>query len=244
MKNGTFRKIAATTSYTLPATNRYETNDRTFLNTNELIIKNTNSREDNYYYPYATGIKTGFTTPAKNCLIASAEKNDMKFITVVLGAELTNEGLSQRYLNTISMFEFAFDNFSFQKIKEKGNFIDTIEIENGTNDTKKLEIGIDKEIIALTSLDVDIASLEGEIDLDDDLKAPIKEGDKVGTITYEIEGLTYTADLVANSSVKKKTSTGIIVLTIVIMMLLIIGFVYLNKTSMKNRRKRNYNLNF
>ncbi|MBR3152341.1 MAG: D-alanyl-D-alanine carboxypeptidase [Clostridia bacterium] len=244
MKNETFRKIAATTSYTLPATNRYETNDRTFLNTNELVIKNTNAREDNYYYPYATGIKTGYTTPAGNCLISSAEKNGMKFITVVFGALVTDEGLSQRYLNTIAMFEFAFNNYSFQKVKDQGNLIDTVEIENGTDDTKKLEIGIDKEIVALTSLDVDITNLKGEIDLNDDLKAPIKKGDKVGTITYEIEGLTYTADLIANSDVKKKTSAELIIWTTLIILLLIIGFLYFNKRNKRYRRRKNYYVNF
>ena len=66
MKNSTFRKIISTLSYTLPATNKYDKADRIFTNTNDLMQK----KYTNYYYEFATGIKTGFTSEAKNCLIA------------------------------------------------------------------------------------------------------------------------------------------------------------------------------
>lgn len=65
MNNELFRKIVSTTSYQLPATNKYALEDRVFTTTNDLIIVNNNNRVDNYYYKYATGVKTGFTTPAR-----------------------------------------------------------------------------------------------------------------------------------------------------------------------------------
>ena len=58
MKNETFRKMVATPSYTLPATNKYSSADRVLSNTNALIHVNNSNRADNYYYEDAIGIKT------------------------------------------------------------------------------------------------------------------------------------------------------------------------------------------
>ena len=77
MKNSTFRDIVKTTSFTLPATSAYPSATRTYINTNNLLIYDNRNRPDNYYYEYATGIKTGYTTEAKNCLVSSATKNGM-----------------------------------------------------------------------------------------------------------------------------------------------------------------------
>ena len=134
MKNQTFRDIVKTTSFTLPATTSYPSESRTYANTNNLIIYDARNRPDNYYYKYATGIKTGYTSAAKNCLVASAEKNGIEYISVVLGASITYENtgsVSHRYVDTIALFDYAFDNFSFRKLKAANNLIKTIKIENG-----------------------------------------------------------------------------------------------------------------
>ena len=120
MQNETFREIVKTTSFTLPATSAYPSNTRTYTNTNNLIIYDNRNRPDNYYYEYATGIKTGYTSAAKNCLVSSAEKNGIEYICVVLGASITygNSGsISARYVDTINLFNYAFDNYSFRKLK-------------------------------------------------------------------------------------------------------------------------------
>lgn len=54
MQNETFRELVSTTSYKLPATNKYDREDRLFTTTNALLIVNNNQRADNYYYKYAT----------------------------------------------------------------------------------------------------------------------------------------------------------------------------------------------
>ena len=79
---------------------KYDKDDRIFTTTNELLVSNNNDRSDNYYYKYATGIKTGFTTPSGNCLMASSEKDNFSFISVVLKDGQTKEGLSARYIDT------------------------------------------------------------------------------------------------------------------------------------------------
>ncbi len=60
MKNEPFRKIVSSVKYTLPTTEKYDKEDRIFTNNNRLINSNSSN-----YYQYATGIKTGYTDPAR-----------------------------------------------------------------------------------------------------------------------------------------------------------------------------------
>ncbi len=201
MKNETFRQIVSTTSYTLPATGVYPDRSRTFSNTNALIIVNKNNVENNFYYPAAIGVKTGYTTPAGNCLVSAADKNGMEFITVTLGANAKDV----RYKDAISLLDFAFNNYSFVKIKGKNNSIKTISIENATNDTKNLNLLINSDIVALANLDNKNQEIEPNIVLKQNLAAPIKKGEVIGTATYELDGLTYTADILAGHDVEEKS---------------------------------------
>ena len=206
MQNETFRDIVKTTSFTLPATSAYPSESRTYTNTNNLIIYDNRNRPDNYYYEYATGIKTGYTSAAKNCLVSSATKNGIQYISVVLGSSITygNSGsISHRYVDTIALFNYAFDNFSFRKLKSTNNTIKTIEIENAKKDSKNLDLLISSDVTALVSIDNKTTNIEPEIKLNEDLKAPISKGDLVGTISYTVEGLCYTTDLIAGNDVEE-----------------------------------------
>ena len=244
MKNETFRQIVATTSYTLPATKLYPYNDRTFKNTNSLIIVNNNDVENNYYYPYAIGIKTGFTTPAGNCLVAAANNNGLEFISVILGSP----DKDTRYVDAINMFNFAFNNYSFMKLQAKSNSITTINIENGTNDTKSLELLINSDVNVLANLDNRNNAIEPKIKLKENLSAPINKGDVVGTVTYSLDGLSYTADLIASHDVEEKNNNlfNIIIkiLFIGIIVLIVLGLLIKRKFKMdKIKYKRTRHIN-
>lgn len=104
----TFRKIVNTSSYTLPSTSVYPNDDRVLTLSNYLM----NSNYKDYYYEYATGVKTGYTNAAKDCLIASAKKDDVEFIIVVLGAGNINGNRKTKYLDCKTLFNFAFDNYT------------------------------------------------------------------------------------------------------------------------------------
>lgn len=106
MQNETFRHMVSTLTYTLPATEQYPTTDRILKNSNHLLTQG-----HNFYYPYAIGIKTGFTTQAKNCLISASNKDGFELICVVLHAETTEDGRSARYLDTIHLLEYGNQNF-------------------------------------------------------------------------------------------------------------------------------------
>ena len=149
MKNDTFRKLVVTKECSLPHTEFWgdekveEYGERNFKNTNQLL-----NPESRYYYPYANGIKAGFTTPAKNCLIASSNKEGFELISVVLHAEATENELSARYIDTINLFEYGYNNYNLDDIlKEYGenDNYDTIPTSANIIDTSKNNFSNDKK---------------------------------------------------------------------------------------------------
>ena len=235
MKNETFRTLVSTTSYTLPTTNKYDREDRIFRTTNSLLHLDTSDRADNYYYQYATGIKTGFTTPAGNCLIASANKNNLELITVVLGAGQTKDGLSLRYLDTLSLFDYGYSTYTLKQIINKGGIIQTLNIKNATRKTKKVEAVVANDVYALMKQADKNSAVLPEINLNDNLKAPLKKGDVIGSVTYTVEGIQYTEDLLANNDVKK--SRFLLKLAILIIIVLIL-WMYAKNKKIKNKKQR------
>lgn len=105
-----FKTAAALTNFSLPKTSIYDKEDRNFINTNRMLIKNSS-----YYYEYTTGIKTGYTSKSLNCIVASAKKNDVELIAVVFGAT----GAQNRTKDTIALFEYGFAKMKSQKIALK-----------------------------------------------------------------------------------------------------------------------------
>lgn len=239
MQNEEFRKLVSTTSYKLPATAKYEREDRFFTTTNSLLIVNNNDRADNYYYKYAIGVKTGFTTPAGNCLIAASNKDGFELLTVVLGSTQTSQGLSQRYLDTISMFDYGYSNYFLREVAKEGSVVQTTLISNATRDTKKLDLALSKDITVLIKKEDKNTNLLPDVRLNEELKAPIKKGDVVGNVKYTVEGITYEADLLANSDVKP---SRIFIKILIFVVLVFIGFLYLKirQKGKKNRRIKYY----
>ena len=92
-----FRKVVATTKYEYPATNKQTT--FWMSQTNALL------KPGKFYYPYATGIKTGYTQKAGHNLIASACKGDRDLIAVICGCDER----SKRYRSAVDLFETAFN---------------------------------------------------------------------------------------------------------------------------------------
>ena len=235
MENETFRTLVSKTSYKLPVTNKYDREDRFFTTTNSLLIVNNNSRPDNYYYKYATGVKTGFTTPAGNCLIASADKGNLKLITVVLGAGQTKDGLSERYIDTKNLFEYGYDTYTLREVIKSGGTVQTTNISNATRDTKKLDAVVANDISVLIKHEDKNSALLPEVKLNDNLKAPIAKGDVVGSVSYTVEGITYTEDLLANSDVKKSKA---FIRFIEIVFVLFLCWLYLKAKQRKRKNRR------
>ncbi len=243
MKNDTFRELVNTKFYTLPATNKYLTNDRVFGTTNELLKKDTRDSVDNYYYEYCTGIKTGYTNAAKSCIVASAKKDDIEYIVVILGAGTTDNGLSARYLDCKTLFNYAFENYTVKKLNDEEADLKTINIPNGTLSTKHLKVKIQDEINVLLKKSTDTTNLTPTVEINKDLSVPIVKNSIVGKITYTIDGNEYTSNLIAGNNVyESNTVTNILtIVSIIIVLYLLFKLLNLNnKKKVKKNKKNKY----
>ena len=244
-----FRDFVSRTSYTLPATNLYPADDRIFSTTNELIKINNNDRIDNYYYKNALGIKTGHTSQAGYCLVSSSNRDDLEFISVILDGGFDSKGLSERYTETIKLFNFGYDNFTLTKIKEANNIIDTIIVEKATKETESLNLLIKDSITVINDKSTDVDKINPDIKLNENIIAPITKGDVLGTITYTVDDIEYTSDLIAEHDVEKFDITFELLVTGTFM--LVLGFLLLvsrelsrrNYKPKKKYKKRRKNIN-
>jgi D-alanyl-D-alanine carboxypeptidase (penicillin-binding protein 5/6) len=175
MKNPIFREIVGTFHYEIPATNKQEARNY-ITNSNKMIWTVNNSAK----YEHAIGIKTGYTTKAQHCLVGGAKKDGTELISVVLG-----DGKDFMYPDTIALFEYGFANYKKLELLKKDMIVTTINVENG-----------DRKLNLLSSEDFAITGKEAEIDeiqkartikLKEDIKAPVKKGDVIGTVTYSVD---------------------------------------------------------
>lgn len=224
MGNATFRKIVSMPKCVIPSTNKSA--ERVYKNTNDLII-NTSI----YYYPGCIGIKTGFTSQAKNCLISACNKNGLQTIAVVLGASLTENRRSARYVDSKTLYDYAYENFTFSKIATAGSTLKTIEVQGATQETKNLNLLLQNDITSLVNKKYN-QTIIPEIELNDNISAPIAQNTILGKATYTIDGQSYTSNLIAEHNVEKDETTitllrfsiliGFFIIIIIIFMILII----------------------
>lgn len=228
----TIKKILSTTIYTLPKTNKYTGKSRVFATTNYMIKKSLK----NYYRDYCIGGKTGYTTEAKNCVVEYAEKDGIQLIAIVMGENAKVKG--QKFLDAIEMFEYVFEKYENKKVATKNEKYETIKINNGTKDTKSLDI-IYKEDINILKEKESNMEIKKEVEYTN-VKAPIQKNDVVGKITYKYDGIIYETELIANSNVEEsKTLENLIKIMII---LLIIYIIYSLKKSNKKYKKHGKNL--
>ena len=222
MKNETFREIVSTYTYPLPSTNKYSKNDRIMKNTNQLL----NPLSKNYLNS-AIGIKTGYTSQAGNCLIAAVEKDGVELISVTLKAGSSSKESNYRFSDSKALLEYGLDNFGFVKISTKDEVIDTIKIENATEETESLKITIKEDVTDFINTNLEIE--ETNIDINSKILAPVKKGDVLGSITYTAGEKIYTVDLIADNDVIEKTyyeiyiAIGIGVFIIIVIIIIIIN---------------------
>ena len=195
-KYDVFNEIVRSTSFSVPATDVYPHDDRTYENTNELLLSG------DYYYSYCTGIKTGHTTPAGECLVASSSHDDLNVISVVLGGSITEEG-NERFTDTKKLFEYVYDHFAFKQIAQKNKVLRSIEVKHAVREQKIMDIVIPTDIYTVAPNKVTEENVQTRISLLDDIKAPIKENQVLGTVTYSVDGLVYTTNIVAKNDVQK-----------------------------------------
>lgn len=132
-------------------------------------------------YKGITGLKTGTTNDAGCCMAASATRGDMSLVAVVLGC---NSG-KERFSDSAALLDYGFANFSVTQLKAPDDLPKTIKVENGM----QKNIGIGCDINSSIVLDKNSGSkIVSKIDLPESIEAPVASGQKLGTVTYSLDG--------------------------------------------------------
>lgn len=240
MKNKIFRSIVCKTTYTLPSSNKYEKEDRTFKNTNELLSSK------KYKYEYTTGVKTGYTDKALNCIVASAKKDNYEFIAVIFGADKTSTGENERAVDCINMFNYAINNFYEKDIMTENQIVKQIPIKTTNDSEETLDILIEKNIKVTTA--VDIKKLTPTITINEKIGTPILKGFVVGKISYNIDGIEYSSNLIAGNNIVSSDilPTVFSVLSIILIISILISLFQIrkNKKSRNKNRKNDFIMKF
>lgn len=157
------------------------------VNTNKLVR----------FYNGVDGLKTGYTKEAGYCLTATAKKNDMRIIVVVMG----EPDSSTRNSEVTGMLDYAFSQYEIEKLLSKESTIGETLVEKGTNKYVKLVPTSDVTVLNKKINGKKNATYEVEVD---NIIAPVTKGSIVGKLHIkEDDNLTRTIDITVSEDVKK-----------------------------------------
>lgn len=185
-----------------PSITKYTTIWMDSLRDGKSSLVNTNKLVRNYNG--CTGLKTGSTSIALYNLSASATRNNLSLIAVVLKAPTP----AIRFSNAQKLLDYGFSNYTVTSFGKKGAVIKSVEIKKGTTSFIDAILENDAEVLMSNGSSKDITQ---EIKLDDTFTAPILEGQKLGEVEFSINGnVVSTVNLVANKSSDKLSFGSII----------------------------------
>lgn len=157
------------------------------VNTNKLIRT----------YQGATGLKTGSTSLALYNLSASATRNDLSLIAVIMRAPTTKI----RFAEAKKLLDYGFNNYEYKKLATKGDVVNSVEISKGIQDTVNIIYESDGGAFVKKGQSNNVEQI---ISIDENISAPIYAGQKLGTVSYMINGEEISSiNLVAQSEVQK-----------------------------------------
>lgn len=143
------------------------------VNTNKLVR----------FYEGATGLKTGTTNGAGSCLSASATRDGLSLIAVVLGCDNSNN----RFADAKKLLNYGFANYGNATVTIDRDELPDIPVTKGTDTSVTLTA--DDSISFLVSKGKE-GDIQKSFDLPETLEAPVRAGDTVGTITFTLDGKT------------------------------------------------------
>lgn len=150
------------------------------------------------YYQGANGLKTGSTSKAKNCISATAKRDGMQLCAVVLGSDT-----SQLRFNAAStLLNYGFANYAVKGTKQ-GELIGEVDVKKGQAEKVKAVLSADCiTVVEKASAD----KIKKEINLYENIAAPVKKGDKLGEVIIKTEdGESVVKSIVAQNDVEKIT---------------------------------------
>lgn len=184
LNNQVINEIVGTESTTI----QFGKTVKTFSNTNRLLRT----------YSNADGVKTGFTNGANRCLIASATKDELRVIAVVLGSETTDI----RFNDAKTLLEYALSNYSVKDISQNMNWYINIPIYKGKEE--KYEEYITREMKAVLT-DEEYEKIYVKQTLLPVIYAPMNKGYVLGQIDMYIDNeKIYSEEILLKKNVEKK----------------------------------------
>lgn len=157
------------------------------VNTNKLIRN----------YEGATGLKTGSTSLALFNLSASATRNDLSLIAVVMRAPSTKE----RFSSAKKLLDYGFSNYQYKKFSNEGDALTEVQIGKGTENSIELKYGTTTGKVIQKKNDINV---EQEVSIRQNIQAPINEGEILGEVVFKIDGeIVGNTSLVSSRSVEK-----------------------------------------
>jgi D-alanyl-D-alanine carboxypeptidase (penicillin-binding protein 5/6) len=244
MENETFRNIVKSYTYTIQPTN-IKKEARYLKSANRLLYSNNKIEVDGKVVPIkyqgATGIKTGYTHVAQQCLVSSASRGELNLICVVLKSTGTNI-----YSDTHKLFNYGFNDFKRTNLAFKNEFIDTFPVKDG--DLPYVTGIVDKDL----KMNIPIDSkneIERKVTIPEDLRAPIKKGQVIGDIEFYLGGEKIgTSNIISTMDINKKSPTLKFLFNKWIILLVILFIVWrilaIIKKVKKKKRRKNRNHNF
>lgn len=157
------------------------------VNTNKLIRN----------YQGATGLKTGSTSIALYNLSASATRDGLCLIGVIMKAPTTKV----RFAEARKLLDYGFANYTSKNFGSKGDVIQTVDVNKGIEKTINVVLEEDSCILVKKG---DTGNITQNISINENISAPIKQGDVLGTIQYKAgEEIILEMNLVAETDVEK-----------------------------------------
>lgn len=140
------------------------------VNTNKLVR----------FYRGATGLKTGTTNGAGCCLSATAKRDGMELIAVIMGAESSNE----RFSNAKKLLDYGFANLCLFKTSEKVDYIKSINVNKGQKKKVKLKYDkIENELLKTENK----SNIKVITETPKTIDAPVKKNQKIGTVKVKLD---------------------------------------------------------
>lgn len=198
MKDETFADIVSTVQHLMDPTNMHP--ERKIFTTNELIF----SSYQPWAYGYCTGIKTGHTSQAGNCLVSSAKKGKSELYSVVMGCANApySSTVAKSFTETKRLFEWGFENFTAKTLVKEGEAVTDIEVRLSA-DTDRLTLTAKNDLVVSMPNNLEVEDMELTTTVPETKDAPIKAGDVIGSRTYSYGGVDYgTVELVALTDVE------------------------------------------
>lgn len=132
-------------------------------------------------YPYTTGLKTGFTSTAKYCISATAKKDNISLIAVVMAAETSD----LRNKDAISLFNYGFSvSRLYQDTRSLG--CDSLPVKGAV--AEEIPVACREQFSYLDITGMDFANVERKVMVQEEIEAPVQLGQIVGEIVYTCDG--------------------------------------------------------